>query len=289
MIGQIIREYGQTLEVETERTVYSCFSRKNLQSIVTGDFVKFNWDPSTKQGIITERLARKNVLCRRDRYHPVKEMVANIDQIIVMFAPCPRPHEFYLDQYLIAAELIKLPVLMLLNKADLAEVSDPDIQNLKALYENIGYPVLPISTKMQTGIDALTRALAGKVSFILGASGVGKSSLINVLVGESTARVQAVSAANQKGQHTTSTSKLYHLQNKAAIIDVPGLRELQLPLAQHAFIAQGFKEWQRYLGHCRFRNCAHRHDPGCVIVEGVNAGKLNPGRLKNYYRMIATD
>src|ERR1700677_2125663 len=188
MIGQIIREYGQTLEVESERIVYLCFPRKNLESIVIGDFVEFDWDAAVKQGVITKRLRRKRSLCRSDRYHPVKEMAANLDQVVVIFAALPAPNEFYLDQYLVAAELARLSVCLILNKTDLAPT--PAVANLLALYQNLGYPVLPVSAQKGEGLEAVFDKLAGKTSFLLGASGVGKSSLINRLLKEAVARVE---------------------------------------------------------------------------------------------------
>ncbi len=283
MIGQIIREYGQRLEVEADRSIYMCFPRKNLESIVIGDYVRFDFDLTTQQGVITERLPRKNILCRSDRYHPVKEMAANIDQIIVMIAVVPKPNEFYLDQYLVAAELLGVPAVIVCNKVDLER--DVMLNQLCAFYQNLGYTIIYLSTKTGEGLGILIEQLKDKTSFLLGVSGVGKSSLINALIGEKVARVNLISAANEKGQHTTSVSRLYHLPCSGSIIDVPGIRELNLPLDLRKNILKGFIEFRPLIGQCRFRNCSHRNDPGCVIVEKVNQGELNPSRLKNYYRM----
>lgn len=283
MIGRIVREYGQTLEVCSEGQVYTCFPRKNIDSTVVGDFVKFEWDQNTAQGVIIERLPRRNLLSRSDRYHPIKEMAANLDQILILFAVSPKPNEFYLDEYLVAAELIGVPVIMILNKADL--LFDENIQSLKAHYEKIGYPILKISAKTKEGLPILKEKLQGKTSFLLGPSGVGKSSLINALTGIEVAKVQQISAANEKGQHTTSVSMLYALKEGGAIIDVPGIRELILPAAYKPKLIEGFKEFQPYLGQCRFRNCAHQGDPGCMILEKVNTQEISEERLKNYYRM----
>lgn len=284
MKGQIIREYGQTLEVESDGIVYLCFPRKNLDSIVVGDWVEFEWNAMIKQGVITLRLPRKSILCRSDRYHPIKEMAANLDQVIVIFATLPAPNEFYLDQYLVAAELASLEVCLVLNKVDLPPCTAT--VKLMALYQQLGYAVLPISAKSGEGVAQLLAHLAHKTSFLLGASGVGKSSLINRLLQGAVARVETVSDATGKGQHTTSVSMLYHLENGAYIIDVPGIRELKLPLKERDALIHGFPEFRPYLGHCRFRNCTHRDDPGCVIVEKVKAGILPHERLQHYYRML---
>ncbi len=277
MQGQIIREYGQTLEVDSQSRIYSCFPRKNIPSLVVGDWVEFDWDPITQQGVITNRLSRKSFLARRDRYHPLKEMAANIDQVVVMIAPIPEPNEYYLDQYLVAAELNKLNVFILFNKADLLDTAETEIEKN---YKSIGYSVLRISAKTGLGLEVLQTHLTGKLSFLLGVSGVGKSSLINMLIQDAKASVQEISTANQKGQHTTSVSTLYRLSQDTAIIDVPGIRELQLPAALQTHLPAGFREFQPWLGQCRFRNCSHQGDPGCILV-----GKASPQRLKNYYRM----
>lgn len=288
MQGQIVREYGQRLEVESGDTLYQCFVRKNIDSIVIGDFVEFDWNSATQQGVITGRLPRKNVLCRADRYHPVKEMVANIDQVVVILAPFPKPNEYYLDQYLAAAELIELPAVMLLNKADLLSAAENDhfMAALKKRYTEIGYCVFEVSAKTGAGLTAVQACLNNKVNFLIGASGVGKSSLINALLGHAVTRVQDVSQATLKGQHTTSVSTLYHLPSGGAIIDVPGIRELNLPSAFKASLAKGFREFRPLLQQCRFRNCTHRNDPGCMIIAKVQEGAINADRLKNYYRML---
>ncbi len=285
MIGQIVREYGQTLEVESGKAIYLCFPRKNIDSLVIGDQVEFEWNAGAEQGVITRRLSRKNVLCRADRYHPIKEMAANLDQVWVIFAVAPSPNAFYLDQYLVAAELAGIPPCLVLNKNDLPLTSL--VIDTLALYEKLNYPVIPVSAATGAGLEALLEKSASKTNFLLGASGVGKSSLINALVKTAKARVNAVSEATGKGQHTTSVSRLYHLQNNTAIIDVPGIRELKLPESQRTNLIQGFPEFRPYLGQCRFRNCTHRDDPGCIIVAKVKAGDLSFQRLQHYYRMLS--
>jgi len=289
MIGQIICEYGQTLAVESEQEIYTCFLRKNLESVVVGDFVAFDWDPQTQQGVISKRLPRKSLLARSDRYHPEKEMAANIDQLIVLFSPSPSPNEFYLDQYLVAAEIFNIPAILVLNKTDLFDSMPEEvkvIQSLVSLYEKIGYRIFPISAKTGEGIPALLTELKTKVSFLLGSSGVGKSSLINKLLGENTTRTQAVSSATQKGQHTTSRSTLYHLASGGDIIDVPGIREFKLPASKQVDLIRGFTEFRPFLGQCRFRNCTHHpNEPGCVILERVESGLISQQRLNHYYRM----
>ncbi len=284
MSGQIIREYGQTLEVEANGQIHTCFARKNLDSLVIGDEVEFAVDPQTGQGIIEKRLPRRSLIARSDRYHPIKEMAANLTQIVVMAAPVPPPHEYYIDQYLAGAELAQLKVLLVINKADLLP-DHPEILEFKAFYEKVGYDVLMISALQHAHLAELNQRLAGETSLLMGVSGVGKSSLINALLGEHTTKTSEISIANQKGQHTTSVSKLYHLKNGGHLIDIPGIREFKLPKNQQPHLAQGFRDFWPYLGHCRYRNCSHKDDPGCAIVAAVEADKIAKQRLTNYERM----
>ena len=287
MSGQIIREYGQTLEVEENGQIHTCFARKNLDTLVIGDYVEFIIDPQTGQGVIEKRLPRQSLIARSDRYHPIKEMAANLTQIIIMAAPIPSPHEYYIDQYLAATELAHLKALLLINKTDLFP-NHPEILAFKAFYENVGYEVLTVSARNQDHIPELNLRLANETSLLMGVSGVGKSSLINTLLEENVTKTSLISAANQKGQHTTSVSMLYHLKNGGHLIDIPGIREFKLPKNQQPDLAQGFRDFWPYLGHCRYRNCSHKDDPGCAIIAAVTSGQIQKQRLQNYERMQNT-
>jgi ribosome biogenesis GTPase / thiamine phosphate phosphatase len=284
--GQIIREYGQTLLVEVAGEVYECFSRKNIDAITVGDYViiEFSENPTTKP-VIIERLARTSILMRRDRYHPQKELAANLTQVMIVLAVMPTTAEIYLDQYLCAAELAGLKAIIVLNKIDLLNSEHSTEFSALEYYQNIGYPLIKISVSQQQNIAALTQHLSAQATLMLGVSGVGKSSLINLLVG-SDARTGIISAANQKGQHTTSTCTLYHLPFGGELLDAPGIREFNL-VTEKDQIIQGFREFKPYLGQCKFRNCQHIHEPHCALKEAVDSGAISAQRFKNYFRILA--
>lgn len=285
--GQIIKEYGQTFLVEADHKIYECFSRKNLPSLTVGDYVTIELaDNLQHQPVIIERLARESVLMRRDRYHPQKELAANLTQVMIVLAVIPKTSELYLDQYLAAAELAKLSIIIVLNKIDLLT----DHQDIAWLndYEAMGYPLIKISVKDASNITTLTQHLHHQATLMLGASGVGKSSLLNLLT-DNNARTNVISMSNQKGQHTTSACTLYHLPSGGELYDAPGIREFKLVAAQQPELIHGFRDFKPYLGHCKFRNCQHINEPDCALKNAFAAGKISATRFKNYFRMLEAD
>ena len=242
-------------------------------------------DLSLEKPVISKRLPRSSVLTRSDRYHPQKEIAANLTQVVIMLAYIPKLNELYLDQYLCAAELAQLPALIVFNKTDLMPEGE-EIPVLLSYYQELGYPVLPISVRLNKNIDALCTSLKNQATLMLGNSGVGKSSLLNLLMDNTSARVAEISEANQKGQHTTSTCTLYHLAFGGELFDAPGIREFKLPAHERPKLLHGFREFKPYLGHCKFRNCQHGTDNGCALQQALLDGKINPERFKNYLRML---
>ena len=253
-----------------------------------GDYVTFQVpaDLSQERPVIYERLPRRSVLTRADRYHPCKEIAANLTQVLVVLAYLPKTNEFYLDQYLAAAELAGLPASIGFNKIDL--MPEPKaLPEFLSYYQGLGYQVLPFSVQLQKHLEPLLALLKQEATLLLGTSGVGKSSLLNLLMDNpQAARVAAISTANQKGQHTTSTCTLYHLPFGGELFDAPGIRDLQLPEAQKPHLIQGFREFKPYLGQCQFRNCQHGNDNGCALQEALQRGDISPSRFKNYLRMV---
>ena len=155
------------------------------------------------------------------------------------------------------------------------------------IYSDLGYPILKVSAKSRSGFEALEKQLAGLTTVLVGQSGVGKSSLINQLGSYELAKVGNLSKNKYKGTHTTTTSRLYHLEN-FDLIDSPGIREFGLTKVTKQEVLNGFPEIQSLASNCKFRNCSHRNEPSCAIREGLKSGAIFQERLDSYQNILGT-
>ncbi|MBS0288227.1 MAG: small ribosomal subunit biogenesis GTPase RsgA [Proteobacteria bacterium] len=284
--GVLVAHYGTTLIVENQvGQCFSCSVRQNLGTLVTGDEVIWQ-QIDDKTGIVVACFERRSTISRPDK-RTSKPIVANVDVIVIVCAPVPAPGKTTLDRYLILAQSLQLPALIIINKSDLASTkTHKDLLEQAAVYRQLGYPCLEVSSKTNSGVLALEQALAGKTAVLMGQSGVGKSSLLNALAPHALAQTQSLSALSSRGRQTTSASRLYHLPLGANLIDSPGIHEFSLSHFSKEAIKQGFREFIPYLGHCRFRNCAHINEPGCALQEAVRLGKIAPFRLQSYHIIV---
>jgi ribosome biogenesis GTPase len=188
---------------------------------------------------------------------------------------------------LVAAEAQGIEPFLVLNKTDLLGQQDNlDIDSIVQSYKSIDYSVISVSAKNNDGMDELKTYLTNKNCIFVGQSGVGKSSLINQLVPENNSAVGPLSEATNEGTHTTTASKLIHLDTGGVVIDSPGIRQFALTHLDKETIIQGFRDFRPFLGHCKFRDCKHENDDGCALIAAVAAGKLQQYRLDNYRQII---
>ncbi len=294
--GRVVARFGKQVEVVPVDTLgqprgepLRCHLRANLTTLVTGDAVVFQ--TSDDAAIVTAAETRRNVLERPDSRGVLKAMAANIDQIVIVTALEPEPQPELLDRYLVATEVARIPPLIVINKVDLMRESPAHQQFLAAiqnLYEVIGYTVVQASTKETGGLDALSAHLVDKSSVFIGQSGVGKSSLVQALLPSEDIRVGHLHKQTRLGRHTTSTARLYAYAGGGSIIDSPGIRDFGLEQISRTDVEQGFIDIREFSDHCRFRDCRHRHEPGCAVRDAVEKGKLSRRRLASFQRILET-
>ncbi len=291
--GVVISRFGMHADVEDSAgEVHRCNIRRTIRSLVTGDRVV--WRAAGEnggKGIVEAVHPRQTVLTRPDFYDGVKPIAANIDQIIIVSAILPELSLNIIDRYLVASETLGVEPLLVLNKTDLL---DDDarafVDEQMDIYRHIGYRVLMVSSRAKDGLKDLEAALTGRVSIFAGQSGVGKSSLLNNLLGLDLAGDEIltsdVSDVSGLGQHTTTASRLYHFPHGGDVIDSPGVREFGLWHLEPEQITQGFVEFREFLGGCKFRDCKHDNDPGCAIREAVENRIIDISRFGNYHRIL---
>ncbi len=289
--GLIITHYGMQVVVESTEgdsagQQQRCHFRSNLGSLVTGDRVV--WRAGNPLGVVVAVLPRDSALQRPDPHGDMKTVAANIDRIIIVVAPYPEPHANLIDRYLVAANAIDIEPVLLINKTDRIDDSTRDkIHYLEKTYRDLGYKVLMVSTKNGTGLEEFREYLTHYTSVFVGQSGVGKSSLVNALLPESNLRVGDLSE-RQQGTHTTTSATLLHFPGGGHLIDSPGIREFGLWHMEEDEVLEGFIEFRPFLGHCKFRDCSHRHEPGCAILTALTEGKISETRMDSYRYILRT-
>lgn len=285
--GLVIVNYSkQQLVEDAGGSLHRCVARRGLEQIVCGDVVE--WLPTGEDtGVIESIHSRRSVLLRAAGNDTMRPLVANIDQIIIEAALEPALDSFLIDKYTIAAELAHTTPLIIINKADLLQPGDRErIEELMREYQAIGYTTLLTSALHNTGIDAFMDCLVNKTSILVGQSGVGKSSLIRRLLPDHDITVGKLSAASGLGRHTTTATTLYHLPHGGQLVDSPGVRDFRLGKVPAAELAQGFREFQPHLGHCKFNDCRHLTEPGCAINAALADGRLGERRVQSYRKLL---
>ena len=282
MQGKIIKGIAGFYYVHVAGSgIYECkakgiFRKENRKPLV-GDNVEIEvLDEREREGSLVGILPRKNEL--------IRPAVANVDQALVVFAAArPDPHLNLLDRFLVMMERKGIPAILCFNKTDIA--GDPRIRELAQTYRDCGCRILFTSAKKQENIRQLLELLRGKTTTVAGPSGVGKSSLINLLQGDVCMETGAISEKIGRGRHTTRHAELIAIDEESYIMDTPGFSSLYTNDFEKEELKQYFPEFHPFEGLCRYSGCDHVHEPGCAVKEAVEAGKIHRTRYENYLEM----
>lgn len=280
--GLVVAAHGRHVVVETpEGRRVRCHPRGKKSELVVGDRVR--WLPAGDEGVIEHLEPRRNLLFRQDEWR-TKSFAANLDQILMLVAGEPMFSESQLARALIAAAQAGIPALVGLNKTDLP-AADAARERL-APYRAMGVQLVELALKRQPEAARATLGplLAGRTTLVLGPSGMGKSTLINLLVPAAEAQVGEISQALNAGRHTTTTTTWYWLddERQGALLDSPGFQEFGLRQVEAPALAALMPDFAAQLGECRFANCTHRHEPGCGVRAAVERGDIAASRYRIY-------
>ena len=286
--GKVIRVHGLNSIVRADDGIqYECAIRGILKSlstdlqhvVVAGDRVVIQ-RLDAEQAVIVRIEKRRNQLSRTSRQRQ-QIIVSNIDQVLIVASaaePVLKPN--LVDRFIVTAEKANIQPIIVINKIDLAYPAD--LQPIAGVWGQLGYPVLLMSVKDNVNVEQLKRIIAGKDSVVTGQSGVGKSSILNVIQEGLDVRVSSVSSENSKGRHTTTTAELIPLDIGGHLIDTPGIRQFQLWDIIAEEVGGFFRDIRPYVTACRFPDCTHTHEDDCQVKYAVADGKIDVRRYESY-------
>ena len=299
MKGIITKSTGSSYVVMCDDgTCYECrlkgsFKIKEISStnpLAVGDKVQFELPGDKSVGLITEIGDRRNYIVRKSTKLSKRQHIiaCNIDQaVIIVTLAFPRTSTGFIDRFLITTEEYHIPAFVVFNKLDLyPEDYISYLEELKGLYEGLGYGCLVTSATEKKGLDDFSSLLKDKISLLVGHSGVGKSALLNAIQPGLNLKLGEISLYHLKGRHTTTFAEMHKLSFGGFVIDTPGIKELGMIHVKPEEIAGYFPEMRALLPKCRYYNCTHIHEPDCAVLDALKKGEISPSRYHNYLGML---
>lgn len=283
--GTVIAAHGRHYLVQAGATRLHCVTRGKKSDVAVGDIVQLK-QTSPGQGVIEKIGERKTLLYRSDQYKS-KLLAANLTQLFIVVATEPSFSDDLVSRALVAAEAGGIRPHIILNKTDVAE-SLPKARERVSLYARLGYPIHEVSARRspEETKSVLEPLLAGQSTILIGQSGMGKSSLINLLVPDAELATREISAALDSGKHTTTFTRLFMIDDNTSVIDSPGFQEFGLYHLTEGMLERAFREFAPHLGNCRFYNCHHLTEPGCAILAAVEKGEISAMRHALYQQLV---
>ena len=298
MRGLVIKNTGSWYLVKTdEGNCVECkikgnFRLKGIRStnpVAVGDYVHIILNQEGT-AFISEIEDRKNYIIRRASNLSKQSHIiaANLDQcMLIVTVNYPETSTTFIDRFLASAEAYRVPVKLIFNKIDTYNEEEKSyLEALIHLYTSIGYPCFKVSAKQQMGIEAINNELEGKITLLSGHSGVGKSTLINAILPDATAKTGEISSVHKKGMHTTTFSEMFELPQNGYLIDTPGIKGFGTFDMEEEEIGHYFPEIFRTSADCKYGNCTHRNEPGCAVRQAVENHYISESRYNSYLNML---
>jgi ribosome biogenesis GTPase len=290
LFGTVMAAHGrhylvEAPQVDAHALLLNCVTRGKKSDVAVGDVVEYKLT-SKNQGVIEAITERKTLLYRSDQYRS-KLLAANLTQLFIVVATEPGFSDDLISRALVAAEAGGIKPHLVLNKIDVVNLLPQARQRLD-IYQAMGYPVHLVSAKTnpEQTLSTLLPLLDGQSTILIGQSGMGKSSLINLLIPDAEIATREISAALDTGKHTTTFVRSFHLNDHSIIIDSPGFQEFGLHHLSEGMLERAFPEFRPYLGNCKFYNCHHHTEPGCAILAAIQSGAISKMRHDMYEQLV---
>lgn len=290
----VVRDAERKLHRARLRGKFKLKGMKVSNPLAVGDRVEFDVETTGEDTVVIHKIEdRENYIIRKSTHKTAFSHIiaANLDQaLLIVTLVSPRTSFGFIDRFLVTAEAYDIPTILVFNKTDLYDDEMRNYQRqISNMYEQISYNSITVSAKSSEGIEEMNNLLKGKTTLLSGHSGVGKSTLINIIVPDLELKTSEISDFSDKGVHTTTFAEMFEVDTDTFIIDTPGIKELGIVDIPQNQLGHFFPEMRQRLNQCRFNNCTHFNEPGCAVVEAVRHNEISLTRYESYLSMLMGD